>query len=366
MKKIFLIFLSHMFAFHKPIDQIVIQGLKDKIFPGAALIIGDDQKMMYENYYGFHTYDRCVSMSRSTLFDLASISKIVGTTMMTMLLYQDGLLNLDDKVGMYFQSFKDGTKESITVRDLMTHVSGFQPDEEVENLEVRENESRAHAVIHHILNLSLQCKPQTKVIYSCLNFYLLAAINELVAGETQECYLKRYFFAPLGMKVKYHLSSDDKKWCAPTTLSLQGIVHDPLARFYGLENGTPGNAGLFSSARDLVPFCEMILQRGFYKGKQVLKPELVDMMLQCYTLGLNKRRGLGFNILDEYPYSHNHMNDDNFQTYIVGHTGYTGTMIWIDLLRKMYVIFLTNRVYPDEKHSIVSVRKSLITYLLSL
>lgn len=108
----------------------------------------------------------------------------------------------------------------------------------------------------------------------------------------------------------------------------------------------------------------MILNRGNYHGKQILKEETVDLMIRCYTCDLNKRWGLGFNILDEYPYDSDHMHDDNPETYIVGHTGYTGTMIWIDLLQKIYLVFLTNRVYPDERKSIVPVRHALIKFLL--
>jgi CubicO group peptidase (beta-lactamase class C family) len=366
MKKLLLFFVIHIFSVQKQVDKIVASGMSCHVFPGAALIVGSSAQVLLERYYGFYTYECDVPVSIEAIFDLASISKVVGTTMMTMLLYQDGLLNLDDKVCKYFPLVKETEKETITIKDLMIHVSGFQSDENVENIRVKDNESHAQAVIHHILKLPLLCKPRAQVIYSCLNFYILAAINELVAGETQESFLERRFFGPLGISFKYCLSADDKKRCVPTTPLLQGLVHDPLARFYGLENGTPGNAGLFSTARDLGSFCKMILQRGFCNGRQILKPELVDMMLQCHTLGLNKRRGLGFNILEEYPFSEDHMHDDDFYSYIVGHTGYTGTMVWIDLLRKIYVVFLTNRVYPDEKSSIVPVRKKLIAYLLEL
>jgi len=275
--------MVHVFAFQKQIDDILKDGIKQHLFPGAAVIVGDSRAVLCERYYGFHTYEPgTVAVMQNSLFDLASLSKVIGTTM-TMLLYQDKLLNLDDCIGEYFSSCKEDEKENITIKDLLTHVSGLQPDEKVEKIDIKDGETHASAVIRHILGLPLQCKPRMKVIYSCLNFYLLAAINEKVAGEAQNSFLKRRFFEPLRINPLYCISGENQKRCVPTTLSLQGVVHDPLARFYGLESGMPGNAGLFSTVSDVAPFCEMILQRGFYQGKQILKPELVDLMIKSYT-----------------------------------------------------------------------------------
>lgn len=353
------------FSLQHHVDEIIRDAITQKVFPGASVIVGELGIVRVNRSYGAQTYEAdSLPITEETFFDLASLTKVLSTTMMTMALYEDGKLRLDDRVCFYIPLFKGADKDSITIKDLLTHVSGIQPDEKIENIDLLPEEIHAHALLRHIIQLPLLCKPGTKVIYSCLNFYLLAHINELVAGETQEDFLKRRIFEPLGMNVKYRLDDKEKETCAPTTPTLQGIVHDPLAHFYGFDEGTPGNAGLFARAIDLIPFCEMILNHGNYRGKQILKKETVDLMMYCHTIGLNKRRGLGFNILDEYPFSAAHMHDDDFHTYIVGHTGYTGTMLWIDLLRKIYFVFLTNRVYPDERAPIISVRHALIKLLL--
>ena len=363
----FLLIVQLSFSLQRRTDEIVFGSIKDRIFPGAAVVYGGLRMAPLKSFYGLLTYDAvALPVDSQTIFDLASLTKIMGTTMMTMLLYQDGFLKLDDLVCSFIPTFIDGDKSSVTIKDLLTHVSGVQPDEKVFHIKVNSNETNAQAVIRHIIQLPLVSKPRTKVIYSCLNFYLLAHINELLARESQEDFLQRRLFKPLGIHARYRIKEAERIMCAPTAIDLQGIVHDPLARFYGLEDGTPGNAGLFACADDMIPFCEMILNGGYYCGKQILRKEVVDLMMHSHTFGLNKRRGLGFNILDEYPFNSEYMHDDDFKTYIVGHTGYTGTMVWIDLLKKRYLIFLTNRVYPHDETSIVGVRKAILEELLDM
>jgi len=348
------------------VDDIVENALEDQIFPGAGLLVGQSDRIVWRKGYGFYTYDdNSIPVSvEGTMFDLASLSKVVGTTMATMLLLQKRKLALDDSVSQYIELFAGERKKTVTIKDLLVHTSGLKPDEDPNVIEVGPQENNSEAIIRHIAQLPLLYQPRTKVVYSCLNFYLLAHINELISQERQENFIRRTVFEPLGMHSAYRLTDEQKKLCAPTARDLQGIVHDPLARFYGLEYATPGNAGIFATGPDLVPFCEMILNDGMYRGKQILQPETVALMTRCYTEKLNKRRGLGFNILDEYPYTSLHMKDDNPKSYIVGHTGYTGTMIGMDLLSKSYMIFLTNRVYSDEKRSVISVRKKIIKTVL--
>ncbi len=351
------------------IDDILSEGIEKHIFPGAVCIIGNSKKVLWQRACGHHTYDLHSSPITvdKTLFDLSSLSKIVGTTMMTMSLIEAGKIKLSDYVYTYVPDFIEDGKELITIQNLLTHTSGLPPDAKPEDIQRLPQEHNNEAVLRYIIKLPLKAKPHEQVIYSCLNFYLLAYINELIASERQEDFLQRKIFNPLQMyETRYYLTDDKKTRCVPTAEGIKGVVHDPLARFYGVEHRTPGNAGMFSSGRDLTHFCSMIMNDGIYNDQLIFSSTLIREMLSCYTQSLNKRRALGFNILDEYPYSSLHMKDDNPETYIVGHTGYTGTMIWIDRLSKIYLILLTSRVYPDEQASVVSVREKIIKYLLKI
>ncbi|KKQ19135.1 MAG: hypothetical protein US32_C0015G0018 [candidate division TM6 bacterium GW2011_GWA2_36_9] len=232
-----LLLVHVVFPLQRAVDDIVYDAIVHKIFSGASIIVGGIDERYMEASYGSQTYDiNSLPISQETLFDLASLTKIVGTTMMTLVLYEEGKLKLDDCVSFYIPLFKDGDKDTITIKDLLTHVSGVQPDEKVENIMCKGDEKQAHAVLSHIVQLPLICKPHIKVIYSCLNFYLLAHINELIAGEAQEEFLKRKVFEPLVMSARYHLTEKEKELCASTAKDLQGIVHDPLARFYGFDD----------------------------------------------------------------------------------------------------------------------------------
>jgi CubicO group peptidase (beta-lactamase class C family) len=360
------------------LDAIIKQGIAKRKFPGAVLIVGRIPQGSVRNavivkreVYGARQWlPEEKPMLLDTIFDLASVSKVVGTATAAMLLIQDGKLSLDDKVSKYLPEFAQNGKEAATIRNLMTHTSGLKPYTTVDAIRKDfPNDPPYDALIRHICKLPARQPPGTKVVYSCLNYLTLARINEIVAGETQNSLLQQRVYRPLGMKdTTYVLTDEQKARCAPTTKVgdkfLQGEVHDPLAHFYGWTEHTPGNAGLFSTADDLAKYAEMILNDGTYRGKKVFEPATIELMTSRQTPpNIKSLRGLGWGIYSQPPYCTNlNKTPENF---CLGHTGYTGTYIWLDKYSKTFIVFLTNRVHPDDKTSVDEYRKNVVKAVLA-
>jgi len=352
------------------IDAIVEEGIARHVTPSVCVVIGTKDKVIFAKGYGHQTYDEgSPAVTLDTPYDLASVSKAVGTTSAAMLLYQDGKLKLDDLVSKYLLAFDVEDKKGIQVWNLLTHSSGLPSYTQAAKAEEirREGESKDDALIRHIASLPLKYKTGEGHLYACLNFITMAAVNERAAGMPQEQFLRERLFGPLAMtNTGYLLTDEQKKLAAPTVAAphfRQGTVHDPLAAYYIDAEHSGGNAGLFSSANDLTRFAQMILSDGQWNGRQILKPETIDRFVtNSLPLRLREYYGLGWARSMRAP-SATPLNK-GFTKAAFSHNGYTGTYIHFDRLAGTFVICLTNRVYPDDSASDYSIRRGILWHML--
>lgn len=340
--------------------------------PGAVLLAARRGKIVESRAFGNRSVNPDVAMTPDTVFDLASLTKIVATATATSLLLEDGKLRLDDKVAAYIPEFAARGKDDVTLRDLLTHRSGLKAYEDVAAVErVSLAASPADNLVQYIAALPKLYPTGEFSVYSCLNYLTLARVNEIAAGESQESLLSRRVWKPLGMNdTGYVLGEAQKSRLAPTFAGSKwkpGMIHDPLANYHGVSaEHCPGNAGLFSTAHDLAIFCEMILGEGIYDGVRVMSPESVRRMISPLSelpeydvakkgAGPVERRGFGWIVYREKPYGCPEAPDGRF----VGHTGYTGTYLWMDIQDRSFLILLANAVYASDPPQIQEYRKEI-------
>jgi CubicO group peptidase (beta-lactamase class C family) len=319
------------------IDRVVTRGIKAGGFPGAAVVVGRKGAAVWEK--GFGRIDWATSSSRvsatETIYDLASLTKVIGTTTAVMILFDEGRIQLDAPVVTYLPEFTGGYKDSVTVRQLLEHRSGLPADRDLWRMAHTPAEAR-----QIVLEAPLECKPGQCYIYSDLGAITLGMMVERVTGQGLDVFLHERVFAPLGMVNTFFKPADSlKSRVAPTEVSpprgypLQGEVHDENAYALG---GVAGHAGLFSTASDLSIFAQMILEGGEYKGVRIVS----DSTVKLFTTRAAGSRALGWAMADGQWGSGRFMSEGSF-----GHVGYTGTSLWIDPDREMFVILLTNRVH---------------------
>lgn len=337
------------------VDSLIYSSIKDSAFPGAVVLTAKNGEIIHHKAYGRHTYDPLSSrVDVKTIFDLASVSKVVGTTTAAMLCVDRGLFSLSDKVSGFIPEFSKNGKENITIENLLVHNSGLVPFKRY--YEMFDNEVD---VLNDIYSSELAFETGTEMKYSDLGLIVLGKIIEKVTSKSLDVFLHDEIFFPLGMdRTFYNPSEESKKNIAPTEFDnhwrnrlLIGEVHDENA---ALLNGVAGHAGLFSTAENLAVYLQMILQKGFYQGKQFIKKETVELFTKKHS-GLSSR-ALGWDTKSPKNSSAGNL----FSSSSFGHTGYTGTSIWVDPERELFVIFLTNRVYPTrENWKITSIRPQL-------
>lgn len=347
----------------RQIDSAIESAIARKIMPSAAVVVGTKDKVLFAKAYGKLTYEEdAPKATLDTLYDLASVSKAVGTASAAHLLIQDGKLMLDDPVRKYIPEFKTEDKKGILVRHLLLHISGLPSYTRAALAEElrAEGESKADAMIKQIASLPLRYKTAEGHGYACLNFITLGRICENITGKPNEEFLKERVFEPLGMKnTGYQLTDSQKSVAAPTGVRLKGTVHDPLAAYYSDENHSGGNAGLFSTANDLSNYCRMILSG----GQEIFAPETIDLIAtNGVPLRVNRMYGHGWVRYSSPPYG-TKLNR-GFHKAAFGHGGYTGTFVRIDRLSGIYVIMLTNRVYPNDNTSDGRIRREVVGILM--
>ncbi|HTA40929.1 MAG TPA: exo-beta-N-acetylmuramidase NamZ domain-containing protein [Bryobacteraceae bacterium] len=333
------------------LDAAIDQAVREDKIPGAVLLVGHQGKVVYRKAYGYRALvpDK-EPMTVDTIFDIASLTKIVATTSGLMKLYDQGRIRLDDPVTKYLPSFQRG-HSGITVRDLATHFSGLRPDLDLQPPWHGYETGISKALIDKPAN-----PPETKFVYSDINFILLGEIVHRLSGVPENEYVKRILFDPLGMKETGYLPSPSLKLrIAPTEELpnglLRGVVDDPTARNMG---GVAGDAGVFSTADDLGKFCQMILDG----GHGVFRAETIRKFTTPETPATQPiLRGIGWDI--QSPYSG--PRGDLFPVGSFGHTGYTGTSIWIDPASQTYVVLLTNSVHPHVRKAITPLRGKVAT-----
>lgn len=325
------------------LDKTIEKAISDSIFPGATILVGTSTNILYENAYGHFTYNQSSPVvQNNSIFDLASVTKAFGTNFCVMKLVDEGKLDIEKPVSLYLPEFSANGKGNVKVADLLIHESGLQS-----YYAPKEGESKTH-ILDTIKTLELNYETGFKTVYSCLNFVTTMMVVESIIDEPMYKFYAQNFTTPLEMNRTMFTPSDEiKKECVPTTPELQGMVHDPLAR--GLE-GLSGNAGLFSTTSDISKLCQLLLNGGTYGGERYLKKETIKEFTKPYSD--HTSRAIGFDTRSgDHPSSGQYFSDGTY-----GHLGYTGTSIWIDPVKDIFVIFLTNRVYPDDTASIRSTR----------
>jgi CubicO group peptidase (beta-lactamase class C family) len=294
-------------------------------------------------------------MSEDTIFDAASLTKVVATTPAVMILIERGKINLDAPVKTYLPEFAGGEKDFVTVRELLTHTSGLPPD-----IETKSDWQGEAAAVQKACAVKLFARPGTVFKYSDINFFLLGEIVQRVSGTPLEIFARREIFQPLKMRDTGFLPPREKLFrIAPTEavngVPYRGVVHDPTARHMG---GVAGHAGLFFTAGDLARYARMLLKLGELEGVRIFKPETVKRMTGVQTPPeISAQRGLGRDI--DSPFSG--PRGDIFPVGSYGHTGWTGGSLWIDPASRTFVIFLSNRNHPTEKGSVMALRHRLGT-----
>jgi len=348
------------------IDTLVEDAIKARQLPGAVVLVGRGDQTVYEKAYGFRaTVPAEEPMTLDTVFDLASLTKVVATTTAVMTLIEDGRIRLNDTVASHIPGFERYGKGGITVRHLLTHVSGLRPDVDLHPWTGYE------AAIELAKDEVPTAAPGDTFVYSDINFFLLGDIVARVTGQSLDAYLKARVFGPLGMSetgfnppktlvpriAPTERCAEQDAWpCKrPDAAPLRGVVHDPTARRMG---GIAGHAGLFSTARDLQRFGRMLLGKGQLGTTRVLSAATVAAMTSPATpAGMISVRGLGWDI--DTSYSSN--RGDLFPIGSYGHTGFTGTSLWIDPSSNSYVIFLSSRLHPDGTGDVGVLRSRIAT-----
>lgn len=334
------------------LDSIIEEAIRSDQIPGAVVTIGHEGRVVYQKAYGLRALiPKREPMTLDTVFDIASLTKVVATTTSIAKLIELGKVRLNDRITQYIPEYQGG-KTDITVRSLLTHFSGLRPDVDLEP-----EWSGYETGIRLAISDRPTASPGTRFVYSDINFLLLGEIVRRASGEALPQFAQKFIFRPLGMSdTMYQPARSVVPRIAPTeivkgsTEPLRGVVHDPTTRFMG---GVAGHAGLFSTASDLSKFAEMILNGGERQGVRVLSPLTIRAFTTVQTPpGQPILRGLGWDI--DSPYSGN--RGDLFPIGSFGHTGFTGTSLWIDPSTRSYVILLTNAVHPKLRPTITSLR----------
>jgi uncharacterized protein YbbC (DUF1343 family)/CubicO group peptidase (beta-lactamase class C family) len=351
------------FAF---IDQLVAEAIADERTPGAVVLVGRGDAILFEKAYGRRAVVPAAEpMSIDTVFDLASLTKVVATTTAVMQLVEQGRIRLNDTVASHIPGFARHGKNAITIRHLLTHVSGLRPDVDLHPWQGYQ------AAIDLALEEVPTSAPGERFVYSDINFFLLGDIVARVSGMPLDEYTRRRIFEPLGMTdTGFNPTADKRPRIAPTERCaieagypcntpdaphLRGVVHDPTARRMG---GVAGHAGLFGTARDLSRFARMLLGGGALGSARLLSPATVAKIASPATPeNLPSVRGLGWDI--DTSFSSN--RGELFPIGSYGHTGFTGTSIWIDPYSHGYVIFLSSRLHPDGKGDVTPLRARVAT-----
>jgi len=363
----------------------MISAISHKAFPGAQVLVAKQGKIIFHQSYGYHTYDSIQKVGLNDIYDLASVTKVIGPLPALMKLYEEGKLDLDQPFSNYWKPWghkKD--KKEITLRELLAHQSGLQPyivflsevlkNGKLKNRFVKPKMSKRfsnEAYLNFYVKNRFKNKVYRKITRSKVNKkkeYLYSGIASLIypqlienlTGESYTSYIQENFYGPLECNTLSYLPSTKhfSNAIVPTEVDtlfrkdlVKGWVHDENAALLG---GISGNAGLFGTAKDLAIVMQMFLQKGEYAGQRYLEEETVNEFIKVQYPGNNNRRGLGFDkplfgndslsLKDAYPAPE--VSSESF-----GHSGFTGTFVWADPKNEMVFIFLSNRVYPSRSHT---------------
>ncbi len=355
-------------AMTKQIDQIAAEAIRERATPGMVVMAIKSNQVIFEKAYGYHTYEHRIPTRLDDLFDLASVSKIAGTTPVIMHLHELGKIDLEKTIGDYLWESKETNKSAITLRSVLLHEAGFIPYipfyRELKDGDLQSYPSTTHQVkiadnVYLLTDyyrnvmwptmLKSSVKPVGNYVYSDISMYVMKEIAEQVSSTPMDAYVEHWLYKPIGMKTAGYNPRNRfaKNRIVPTELDtafrkvlLEGYVHDQGAAMAG---GVAGHAGLFATANDLAIYGQLLLNRGEYGGVRYFQGETVDLFTSRQSK--KSRRGLGFDRYD--PNSTSGYPSKLANSSVYGHTGYTGTCIWIDPQNQLTYIFLSNRVHPQ-------------------
>lgn len=336
------------------IDTAVAEAIAARKIPGGVLWL-EQEGQVHRKVYGQRALQPAAEAATAdTIYDAASLTKVVATTTAVMRLIEQGKLDLEAPVVRYLPAFAAHGKDAITVRHLLTHHSGLRPD-----LDYTPAWSGADTAVRMACDEKLRSVPGSTFVYSDINFIVLDELVRLASGRSLEVYCAQDIFGPLGLGDTGFLPPEAKRGrVAPTEKAggawLRGVVHDPSARMMG---GVAGHAGLFLTAPDLARFCRMLLNGGALDGVRILKPETVALMTRVQTDG-SDRRGLGWDLDTRFSGPRGRWFPAGIS---FGHTGFTGTSVWIDPRSRSFALFLSNRVHPDGKGDASPIRREIAT-----
>src|SRR2546421_315472 len=349
------------------IDAAVTDAIARKELPGAVVLVARRGGVVWRKAYGSRALvPQREAMTADTIFDLASLTKVVATTTSVMILVERGKVRLGDPVSVYIPELKGEGREKITIEHLLTHRSGYAPD-----FDLSEQWSGYDEVLKRLYAEPLRSAPGSRFVYSDINFIALGEVARRASGMPLDEFARREIYEPLGMRdtgfrprasllprvaptesvrgMKSYLGGTGEKGTEGERV-LRGEVHDPTANRMG---GVAGHAGLFSTADDLAVFCQMIMNGGEYGGVRILSPlGVAEMTRPRQVTEDGGARGLGWDINTSFSAN----RGDLFPVGSFGHTGFTGTSIWIDPASETFVVFLSNRVHPDGKGDVSALR----------
>jgi len=352
-------------------------AIEKKELPGAVVVVGRHGRVVWRKAYGARAVEpHREPMIADTIFDLASLTKIVATSTSILILIEQGKVRLDDPVVQFIPEMKGDGRDAITIEQLLTHMAGFAPD-----FDLRERWMGYEEALKRLYHEPLRNQPGARFVYSDINYIALGEVVHRVSGQTLDEFARKNIFAPLGMrdtgfrpdaKLLSRIAPTEKRRGQMNYLGdsdanagvegeqwLRGQVHDPTAFRMG---GVAGHAGLFSTGDDLAIFCQMILNGGVYNGVRILSPMTVATMTRPHAVSeTGAARGLGWDIATSFSTN----KGDLFPLGSFGHTGFTGTSMWIDPASDTFVIFLSNRVHPDGKGDVGPLRGRVASIVAS-
>ena len=354
----------------RTIDSLINRGIKTEVFPGCQVVVLHHGELVFDQCYGYQTYRKQLPVTDSTLYDMASVTKAAATTLAVMKLYDEGKIKLYDTIGAYLPYLRGTNKSQIFIIELLTHTSGMPafipfykkicnkdcyivpyPSEQF-SVQIADScylrNDYQDSVRYQIAHCKLGAK---KYVYSDLNFFFLKEMVEYVSGMPMDEYLQYNFYQPMGLKytcfnpLRHGFSKSD---IAPTEFDtlfrhqvVEGYVHDQTAALF---DGNAGNAGLFSTAREIAAIFQMLMDGGIYQGQRLLSEKTVKFFTKTFPIHGCQRRALGFDtpcfekangVLPSMACN---------KTY--GHQGFTGNVVWCDPERELVYVFISNRVHP--------------------
>ena len=382
-------------SFDQKIDSIINDGIRKMAFPGAQILIYKRDSILISKSYGHHTYDSLIPVKSNDLYDLASVTKILASTLALMKLYELYNIDLEAPFSNLFPLLKRSNKKNHSLKQILSHSAGWIPYLTHQNLVYKKNggfrkKTLSHLKSSHFPDQVIDClfvhkdyqnkifkrikktniTKQGEMVYSGLIYFFIPTLVKKISGLSFRRFLSYHFFEPMGLNRITFLPTQkfSKIEIVPTEKDsifrkqlVHGWVHDEAASLMG---GISGNAGLFANTKSIFPLAKMLMQDGLYDEKRYLNSETISLFTKrTYPNGTNPR-GLGFNKpsveYDKERYPSAMVSPESF-----GHSGYTGTMVWVDPTNKFFLILLTNRVYPYRTQRGIydlNIRSSILDY----